>query len=135
MSPQRPKAYYTAVFLQVSFQAIKNSMAGKASDTMPCWLDSKMLMMLSRELKECQAQAEDNDAARRALAQASDECDALLKRCPGGLDAPLCHRHLDAILDALQRASAALPQAPATPPASRWEHARQRFREGFKRLT
>ncbi|MDY7116835.1 hypothetical protein RAN53_10785 [Halomonas sp. SSL-5] len=134
MSPQRPKAYYTAVFLQVSFQAIKNSMAGKASDTMPCWLDSKMLMMLSRELKECQAQAEDNDAARNALSQASDECDALLKRCPGGLDAPLCHRHLDAILGALKRAGAALPQTPAAPPSTRWEQARQRFREGVRWL-
>ncbi len=134
MRADKPQAYYTAVFLQVSFRAIKNSMAGKASDSMPCWLDTRMLSMLARELKEAQSLASDGEEAERALALASEECDALLKRCPGGLDAPLCHRHLDAILDALQRAIDALPQAPATPPDTRWEHARQQFRAGFRRL-
>lgn len=134
MRADKPQAYYTAVFLQVSFRAIKNSMAGKASDSMPCWLDTRMLSMLARELKEAQSLASDGEEAERALALASEECDALLKRCPGGLDAPLCHRHLDAILDALQRAIDALPQAPATPPDTRWEHTRQQFRAGFRRL-
>lgn len=53
MSTERPKAYYTAVFLQVFFRAIKQSMAGKADDGLPCWLDTRMLGMLCRELKAC----------------------------------------------------------------------------------
>ncbi|WP_051530248.1 hypothetical protein [Halomonas halodenitrificans] len=135
MSSHRPKAYYTTVFLQVSFQAIKNSLAGKASDSIPCWLDSKMLMMLLRELKECQALPEVNDTARRALGQASEECEQLLGLCPGGLDTTRCHRQLDAIIDALQRAGSALPQAPSAPTApSRWQAAKQQIRDGLKRL-
>ncbi|WP_444999518.1 hypothetical protein [Halomonas mongoliensis] len=134
MHAEKPKAYYTAVFLQVSFRAIKNSMAGKASDSMPCWLDTRMLMMLSRELRECQALASDSEEAERALAPAIEACDALLERCPGGLDSSHCHRHLAVILDALQHAIEALPQqAPAPSPASRWEHARQQIRAGFQR--
>lgn len=135
MSSPRPKAYYTTVFLQVSFQAIKNSLAGKASDSIPCWLDSKMLMMLSRELKECQERTEVDDTARRALAQASEECDQLLRLCPGGLDTTRCHRQLDAIIDALQRASSTLPKAPSVPPTpSRWQATKLQIREGLKRI-
>lgn len=133
MQAERPKAHYMLVFLQVSFRAIKNSMAGKASDSMPCWLDTRMLMMLSRELRECQI-ASDSEEVEQALAPAIEACDALLERCPGGLDSSHCHRHLATILDALQHAIEALPQqAPAPSSVSRWEYARQQIRAGFQR--
>ncbi|QTF91497.1 hypothetical protein [Halomonas sp. BM-2019] len=135
MSTEHPKAYYTAVFLQVSFKAIKHSMAGKVSDGLPCWLDGKMLAMLGRELKECRDQAADNNAAHQALSRASLECERLLSHCPGGLDTSLCHRHLDAILTALQCAVPALAGPPAAPATSLWQSAREHLREGWKRLT
>jgi hypothetical protein len=135
MSTEHPKAYYTAVFLQVSFKAIKHSMAGKASDGLPCWLDSKMLTMLCRELKECRDQVRDNDAAHPALARASQECERLLSHCPGGLDTSLCHRHLDAILTALQSAIPALAGPPAATSSPLWQSAKEHLREGWKRLS
>src|SRR5690554_8159889 len=113
MRADKPQAYYTAVFLQVSFRAIKNSMAGKASDSMPCSLDTRMLSMLARELKEAQSLATDGEEAERALALGSEDCHALLKRCPGGLAAPPCHRHLHPHLHALPPATAPLPHPPA----------------------
>lgn len=46
-------------------------------------------MMLSRVVKECQERTKVDDT--RALAQASEECDHLLRLCPGGLDTIRCH--------------------------------------------
>ncbi|MFC2991494.1 hypothetical protein [Halomonas tibetensis] len=135
MSTERPKAYYTAVFLQVSFRAIKQSMAGKASDGLPCWLDTRMLGMLARELKACVDQTPHPTAAHEALETASEECDQLLARCPGDLDSTLCHRQLDAILEALKRAIEALTNAPAPADESRWQSASRYLVQGWKRLS
>lgn len=135
MSTERPKAYYTAVFLQVSFRAIKQSMAGKANDGLPCWLDTRMLSMLSRELEACSEEVPHPTAAHEALKTAREECDQLLARCPGGLDSTLCHRQLDAILEALKRAIDALANAPAPANESRWQSASRYLVQGWKRLS
>ncbi|MFO8046611.1 MAG: hypothetical protein R6U30_12185 [Halomonas sp.] len=135
MSTERPKAYYTAVFLQVSFRAIKQSMAGKASDGLPCWLDTRMLGMLSRELKACVDETTQPAAAHEALEAARVECDQLLACCPGGLDSTFCHRHLDAILEALARATDSLAHAPAPKDAPLWQSASRFLVQGWKRLS
>lgn len=134
MSTERPKAYYTAVFLQVSFRAIKQSMAGKASDDLPCWLDTRMLGMLSGELEACSDEAVHPTTAHQALESARQACEELLSRCPGGLDSSVCHRYLDAILEALQRAINALANAaPAQPDASRWQSASRYLLQAWRR--
>lgn len=135
MNPERPRMYTTVVFLQVSFQAIKHSMAGKASDSLPCWLDGKMLTMLCRDLKACRDQTVAHDVAHQALEAACTQCDELLAHCPGGLDSTLCHRHLDAILVGLQRALLSLDAPPAAEPTSLWLNAARHLREGWRRLS
>ncbi|MDI5892574.1 hypothetical protein [Halomonas rhizosphaerae] len=135
MNPERPRVYTTVVFLQVSFQAIKHSMAGKASDGLPCWLDGKMLRMLCRDLKACRDEAIDHDEAHLALEAASTQCDELLAHCPGGLNSTLCHRHLDAILVGLQRALVALATPTAAAPTGLWHNATRHLREGWRRLS
>ncbi|MFN2332630.1 MAG: hypothetical protein ABR580_12390 [Halomonas sp.] len=135
MSTERPKAYYTAVFLQVSFRAIKQSMAGKASDGLPCWLDTRMLDMLSREIEACSEEVTHLTAAHEALETAREECIQLVARCPGGLDSTYCHRHLDAILKALQRAIDSLANAPASTDESRWQSASRYLMQSWKRLS
>ncbi|MBE0489868.1 MAG: hypothetical protein IBX53_12400 [Halomonas sp.] len=133
MSTERPKAYYTAVFLRGSFRAIKESMAGKAGDGLPCWLDTRMLGMLCRELTACSEEATLPADAHEALESAREACEQLLSRCPGGLDSTLCHRHLDAILEALKRAIDALDRTPSSPDASRWQSATRYLLHGWKR--
>jgi len=135
MSKERPKAYYTAVFLQVSFRAIKQSMAGKASDGLPCWLDTRMLGMLSRELEACCDETAHPDAAHQALETARQACEELVSRCPGGLDSSVCHRYLDAILEALKQAIDALANAPTPADESRWQSTSRYLVQGWKRLT
>jgi hypothetical protein len=135
MSTERPKAYYTAVFLRGSFRAIKESMAGKADDGLPCWLDTRMLNMLCRELKACREEPTLPAEAHEAIESAREACDQLLSRCPGGLDSTLCHRHLDAILEALQRAIDALAVAPAPAAPSRWQSATRYLLHSWKRLS
>lgn len=135
MQRDHPKACYTVVFLQVSFRAIKDSMAGRSSPGVPCWPDSGMLTMLCRDLAACRDQLEEDDAAREALSQATEQCEQLLTHCPGGLDTALCHRHLDAILTALQRASSLLTTPEPAAPASRWQSASRYLIESFRRIS
>ncbi|MBB3189322.1 hypothetical protein [Halomonas cerina] len=135
MSTPRPQMYYTAVFLRVSFQAIQRSMAGKASDGLPCWLDSQLLLMLSRELDECRDRVASRPEVHQALEDASGECTMLLSHCPGGLDSTLCHRHLDAILVALQQAIAALDAPTDAGPTRLWRSTAQHLRQGWRRLS
>ncbi|MGM0537449.1 MAG: hypothetical protein ACQER5_15485 [Pseudomonadota bacterium] len=135
MNPERPRVTTTVVFLQVSFQAIKHSMAGKASDGLPCWLDGRMLRMLCRDLRACRDAAVDDEAAHRALEAAATQCEVLLGHCPGGLNSTLCHRHLDAILVGLQRALVALSPLPDSAPTGFWHSATRHLREGWRRLS
>lgn len=113
MYTARSQLHYSCIFLHVSFQAIKHSMAGKTTDSMPCWLDSKLIMMLSRELQGCRAQAAPHDDVEQALDTAIYHCGLLLAQCPGALNSQLCHHHLDAIMAPLKDAIALL-----APPAS-----------------
>jgi len=135
MPAERSRIYPTVVFLQVSFQAIKHSMAGKASDELPCWLDGKMLTMLCRDLKACRDQTGTNEAARQGLDAACAACETLLAECPGGLDSRLCHHHLDIILAGLQGALSVLASAPTSLPRHPWQSAARHLREGWRRLS
>lgn len=134
MNAERPKVYYTAVFLHVSFQAIKHSMAGGGKrDSLPCWLDTGLLMMLSRELRDCRDLAGSSDNIRQALDAACYQCGLLLAQCPGALNSTLCHQHLDAILQPLQQAIEMLAAPPGTSPASFWQATARRLRRGWRR--
>ncbi|MGM0982507.1 MAG: hypothetical protein ACQEXG_03645 [Pseudomonadota bacterium] len=135
MNAKHSSTYYTVVFLQVSFQAIKHSMAGKASDELPCWLDGRMLKMLCRDLKTCRDQAIADEEARRGLEAACDQCDALLAHCPGGLNSSLCHHHLDAILVGLQHALLSLDAPPPSEHPGLWHNAARHLRQGWRRLS
>ncbi|CAM3467473.1 hypothetical protein [Halomonas lysinitropha] len=135
MNAKHSRTYYTVVFLQVSFQAIKHSMAGKASDELPCWLDGRMLKMLCRDLKTCRDQAPAHEEAHRGLEAACAQCDALLAHCPGGLNSTLCHRHLDAILVGLQRALLALDAPPPVEHPGLWHNAARHLLQGWRRLS
>ncbi|SEK88481.1 hypothetical protein [Halomonas daqiaonensis] len=135
MNPERPRMYYNVIFLQVSFQAIKHSMAGKASDGLPCWLDGKMLKMLCRDLTACRDQAVAHDEAHQGLEAACTQCEELLAHCPGGLNSTVCHRYLDAILVGLQHTLVSLDAPPTAKPTSLWHNAARHLREGWRRLS
>ncbi|WP_043527854.1 hypothetical protein [Litchfieldella xinjiangensis] len=115
--------HYTCIFLHVSFQAIKRSLAGREQDTSPCWLDSDMLLMLSRELQACCRQAPPQSVLRQRLDTASAQCGLLLALCPGALTGQLCHQHLDAILSPLRDALEQLADSPDV-----WQRAAQRLK-------
>ncbi|MCH4565400.1 hypothetical protein MKP05_20075 [Halomonas sp. EGI 63088] len=133
MNAERSKVYYTAVFLHVSFQAIKRSMAGRESDSLPCWLDTNLLMMLSRELRACRDQGGYLGDARQALDAAYYHCGLLLAQCPGGLNSKLCHQHLDAILLPLQQAIEVLAAPCAISSTGFWQATARRLRRGWRR--
>ncbi|MGM0703977.1 MAG: hypothetical protein ACQEUG_16470 [Pseudomonadota bacterium] len=104
MNAERSQLYYNCVFLHVSFQAIQHSMAGKKNDSLPCWLDTNLIAMLSRELQNCREQAAPFADTRNALDTAIYHCGLLLAQCPGALNSQLCHHHLDAIMAPLKEA-------------------------------
>ena len=109
-------------------------MAGKASDDLPCWLDTRMLGMLSGELEACSDETIHPTAAHQALVSARQACEELLSRCPGGLDSSVCHRYLDAILEALRRAVDALANvAPTTPDAPHRQGASRYLLQAWRR--
>lgn len=133
MDADRSRLYYTTVFLHVSFQAIKHSLAGKESDALPCWLDSRMLMMLSTELRSCRDQAIPFREAQVALGTACHHCELLLAQCPGALTSSLCHRHLNAILAPLHEATEMLAKPTASSPVGVWQTATRRLRQRWSR--
>lgn len=133
MNAERSRLYYTTVFLHVSFQAIKHSLAGKESDALPCWLDSKMLMMLSAELHGCRDQAIGLREVRVALDAACHHCELLLAQCPGALNSTICHRHLNAIMAPLHEAMAMLAAPSVSSPIGAWQSATRRLRQCWAR--
>lgn len=133
MNAERSRLYYTTVFLHVSFQAIKHSLAGKESDALPCWLDSKMLMMLSAELQGCRDQAIGFREARVAFETAFHHCELLLVQCPGALTSTICHRHLNAILAPLHEAMEMLVAPASASPDGVWQTATRRLRQRWAR--
>ncbi|SFU94913.1 hypothetical protein [Halomonas korlensis] len=133
MNAERSRLYYTTVFLHVSFQAIKHSLAGKESDALPCWLDTRMLMMLSAELKGCRDRAIALGEVRRPLDAACDHCEILLAQCPGALTSTICHRHLNAILAPLHDVMDILSAPTPLSPTSVWQAATRRLRQRWER--
>lgn len=89
--------------------------------------------MLCRELKACCEESGHHGPAHEALETARGECEALLARCPGEMDSTLCHRHLNGILEALQRAIDSLTKLPASPDATLWQSASRHLLHNWKR--
>ncbi|MGP8291425.1 hypothetical protein ACT3OH_14265 [Vreelandella zhanjiangensis] len=118
MTSEQRQLRQTIVFLRTSFEAIQHSIAGRLDDPLPCWLDAGMLSMLSRELMRCSQQAKPLFAAPTVeqLFVASQQCELLLKQCPGVLSSALCYRQLAAIMLPLDTAL----QMMAVPSKRRW---------------
>lgn len=133
MNAERSRLYYTTVFLHVSFQAIKHSLAGKESDALPCWLDTRMLMMLSAELQGCRDRATAFGDVRRPLDTACRHCERLLAQCPGALTSTVCHHHLNAILTPLHDAMDMLAAPAPLTPTGIWQTATRRLRQRWAR--
>lgn len=135
MNAERSRLYYTTVFLHVSFQAVKHSLAGKESDALPCWLDTGMLMMLFTELQGCRDRATTCSDAGRSLASACHHCERLLAQCPGALTSTVCHRHLNAILAPLHDVMGMLATPTPSTPAGVWQTATRRLRQRWAPLS
>lgn len=118
MTSEQRQIHQTALFLRTSFEAVQCSIAGRLEDPLPCWLDTSMVMMLSRELKRCCHQSKPLfvPEASEQLYLASQQCDLLLKQCPGMLSSAMCYRHLGTILTPLNEAI----QHMAIPIKMRW---------------
>lgn len=122
MTSEQRQLRQTVIFLRTSFEAVQHSIAGRLEDPLPCWLDTSMLTMLSRELNRCCQQAKPLFAppVTEQLFIASQQCELLLKQCPGVLSSAVCYRQLGAIMLPL---SSALQQID-TPAKRRWPWAK-----------
>ncbi len=118
MTSEQRQLRQTVMFLRTSFEAVQHSIAGRLEDPLPCWMDTSMLSMLSRELTRCCQQSKPlfAPAVTEQLYIASQQCELLLKQCPGVLSSAVCYRQLGAIMLPL---SSALQQID-TPPKRRW---------------
>ena len=116
MTSEQRQLRQTVIFLRTSFEAVQHSIAGRLEDPLPCWMDTSMLSMLSRELTRCCQQSKPlfAPAVTEQLYIASQQCELLLKQCPGVLSSAICYRQLGAIMLPL---SSALQQI--DPPAKR----------------
>ena len=122
MTSEQRQLRQTVIFLRTSFEAVQHSIAGRLEDPLPCWMDTSMLSMLSRELTRCCQQSEPLFApvVTEQLYIASQQCELLLKQCPGVLSSAVCYRQLGAIMLPL---SSALQQID-TPAKRRWPWAK-----------
>ncbi len=118
MTSEQRQLRQTLIFLRTSFEAVQHSIAGRLEDPLPCWMDTSMLSMLSRELTRCCQQSKPlfAPAVTEQLYIASQQCELLLKQCPGVLSSAVCYRQLGAIMLPL---SSALQQI-NTPAKRRW---------------
>ncbi|MDW0358788.1 hypothetical protein Q8G38_05590 [Halomonas venusta] len=118
MTSEQRQLRQTLIFLRTSFEAVQHSIAGRLDDPLPCWLDTSMLTLLSRELTRCSQQAKPLFAplVTKQIFIASQQCDLLLKQCPGVLSSAVCHRQLTAIMLALTNAI----EQVNTPAKRRW---------------
>lgn len=109
MNSESRQLRQTLIFLRTSFEAVQHSIAGRLDDPLPCWLDTSLLTMLSRELYRCHGQSQrlSHDTAEQ-LWLAATRCELLLKQCPGVLSSTVCYRQLAAILLPLNAATACL---------------------------
>lgn len=122
MTSEQRQLRQTVIFLRTSFEAVQHSIAGRLEDPLPCWMDTSMLSMLSRELTRCCQQSKPLFApvVTEQLYIASQQCELLLKQCPGVLSSAVCYRQLGAIMLPL---SSALQQID-TPAKRRWPWAK-----------
>ncbi|UEQ03556.1 hypothetical protein LMS44_20105 [Halomonas profundus] len=122
MTSEQRQLRQTVIFLRTSFEAVQHSIAGRLEDPLPCWMDTSMLSMLSRELTRCCQQSKPlfAPAVTEQLYIASQQCELLLKQCPGVLSSAICYRQLGAIMLPL---SSALQQID-TPAKRRWPWAK-----------
>ena len=122
MTSEQRQLRQTVMFLRTSFEAVQHSIAGRLADPLPCWMDTAMMSMLSRELSRCCQQAKPlfTPAVVEQLFIASQQCDLLLKQCPGVLNSAACYRQLGAIMLPL---SSALQQIDS-PAKRRWPWAK-----------
>ncbi|MDP3534358.1 hypothetical protein P8S55_09095 [Halomonas sp. M1] len=118
MTSEQRQLRQTLLFLRTSFEAIQHSIAGRLDDPLPCWLDTSMLSMLSRELTRCCEHAKPlfTPSVTEQLYIASQQCDLLLKQCPGVLSSTVCYRQLGAIMLPLTNAI----EQTNTPAKRRW---------------
>ncbi|WP_447927777.1 MULTISPECIES: hypothetical protein [unclassified Vreelandella] len=119
-APQPPRQLrHTVLFLRTSFEAMQNAIAVRLEDPLPCWLDTHTLSMLASELKQASQAAKSSlpPDAFTQLCVASNQCELLLKQCPGVLSSAVCHRQLGAIVTAL---TTALVHMAAPAPKRRW---------------
>lgn len=106
---ERSQLYYACIFLHVSFQAIQSKIANSARrDDTPCWLDAKLLQMLSNELQRCRQEAAPFAEVCQALDTAIYHCNLLIVQCPAAVNHRLCQHHLEAIMSPLKLALARL---------------------------
>lgn len=106
MTSEQRQLRQTVIFLRTSFEAVQHSIAGRLEDPLPCWMDTSMLSMLSRELTRCCQQSKPlfAPAVTEQLYIASQQCELLLKQCPGVLCSAVCYRQLGAIMLSLSSA-------------------------------
>lgn len=109
----------TILFLRTSFEAMQHSIALRLDDPLPCWLDTGTLSMLAGELARASREAEStlSPDAFKELCLATQQCQLLLKQCPGVLSSAFCHRQLGAIVLALDTA---LAHIDSPTPRRRW---------------
>ncbi|MGP9807758.1 hypothetical protein ACT3TQ_07235 [Halomonas sp. AOP12-C2-37] len=118
MTSEQRQLRQTVMFLRTSFEAVQHSIAGRLEDPLPCWMDTSMLSMLARELSRCghQSQPLFTTSITEQLYLASQQCELLLKQCPGVLSSAVCYRQLAAIRLSLSNAL----QHIDTPTKRRW---------------
>lgn len=118
MTSEQRQLRQTLGFLRTSFEAVQHSIAGRLDDPLPCWLDTTMLSMLARELSRCSQEAKPLFAPQvvEQICLASQQCELLLKQCPGVLSSAVCYRQLTAIMLPL---TSAIGQVD-TPAKRRW---------------
>ncbi|GAB2779296.1 hypothetical protein GCM10027040_01610 [Halomonas shantousis] len=129
MNAERSQLYYSCVFLHVSFQAIQSKVTTAAQrDDTPCWLDARLLKMLSRELQRCRQEAAPFAEVCQALDTAIYHCDLLMAQCPASVNSRLCQHHLEAIMSPLKLAAARLSGNASRASSSPHSSSRQKLR-------
>lgn len=109
MTSEQSRLYYSCIFLHVSFQALQGTVENSSeSDDTPCWLDARLLGMLSGELQRCRGDAAPWPEVCQALDTATYHCGLLIAQCPAAVNRQLCRHHLQAIMAPLKEASARL---------------------------
>ncbi|MFD2190795.1 hypothetical protein [Pistricoccus aurantiacus] len=127
MNSEHSRLYYSCIFLHVSFQAVLGTVesSSKGEDT-PCWLDARLLEMLSGELQRCRGDAAPWPEVCQALDTATYHCGLLMAQCPAAVNRQLCRHHLEAIMVPLKEASKRLSNKAG--PAASHRSAGQRLR-------